>query len=847
MTRALAAERASLVGQCSYQLSLDLAQGRERFGFDVTVDFRSARPGSSTFIDARVASVGRAELNGEELPGDAFDGNTLRLPRLGSTNHLTVSGTASYDRVGLGMHLSVDPADGEAYVYSDLEPDEAHRVFPCFDQPDIKGRFAISVRAPQHWTVIAVEPGEASAPLPDGSRIWTFPPTIPLSPYMLGIVGGPLHSVHAEHRGIPLGLHCARSLREAMDTDDLFEVTRQGLDYFEEVFGVPYPFSKYDQVFCAEKPDGAMESPACVTITDQYLFRGRPTQSQITVRTNTILHEMAHMWFGDLVTLRWWDDLWLNESFASVMANFAVNRATKYRDAPYTATFEAQRARREDQRSTTHPIVVEVPDVQSARLNFDRITYEKGAAVLQQLAAYLGEDAFFAGVKRHLETHREGNAELKDLIGALNQESARDVPSWSRLWLQTSGVNSLRLERGQPGANRRAAVTIVQSGETRAGAGQPNPLRPHQILLGVYGWSGKALRPLAKVPVTVEGERTEVPLEAGLEAGPLLVVNDGALTYAKVRLDPESEATMRSHLAQIDDEMARAVLWDCAWDMVLDAESPAADFLKLVRQHSPAEDDAVLLQHLWNCARGATRRYGDPELAKARESDLAASVEQLLDASEPGSARQNSWLRCFITLATTEAQLQRCLRLLKGRESPAGFELDLELRWALVRSLAARGVIGEDEIEHTRQLDRSTGGETWAAAARAALPDPDSKRWGWEALFQDPSTNSEAARLLAVSLAGVHRDELIRPYYPRLGPDASSTLERRGAEYTFEMLYWLGLSLPPDPELERALQVELAGAELDSGLRRLLTDILEDTQRALRARQLDRQARPRLA
>src|SRR5487761_63737 len=468
LTQLVARERAQLIESVAYFIELDLTLGEERFGFEADLEVTARQPGQGTFVDAELAAFTDILWNGVRLPESAYDGHRIALPGLEQHNSLRVRGEGSYYLTGLGLHHSTDPVDGSTYIYSDFQPFEAHRSFPCFDQPDLKGSFRFRIRAPQDWLVVTAEPGLPEEVDPrDGCRWWWFSPTMPLAPYFVGIAAGPFHRVEAPPGRIPRGLYCAKSLAPYLDSDELFEITTQGLDYFERLFGIPYPFTKYDQVFCPEKVNGAMESPGCVTITDQLLYRGRATARQRSIRADIMLHEMAHMWFGDLVTMRWWDDLWLNESFASLMSAFAVDRATKFTDAWVSfATVNKKLASDHDQLKTSHPVVTPVPDVEAVRANFDPITYEKGAAALLQLVAFVGEDNFFAALHSHLIEHREANAEFADLVEALQTESGRDVRGWAESWLATAGINLLRCEiesRLPEATSEIVSAVVVQS------------------------------------------------------------------------------------------------------------------------------------------------------------------------------------------------------------------------------------------------------------------------------------------------------------------------------------------------------------------------------------------------
>jgi aminopeptidase N len=838
LTQASARERAQLIGSVDYVVELDLTGGDQLLSFDARIDFKSLRPGERTFIEAEVANVKEIVWNGRRLPTSDYDGHRIALPELEENNSIRVVGEASYDHTGLGLHRSTDPVDGSVYIYSDFEPYEAHRTFPCFDQPDLKGTFRFRVLAPEDWSVVSAEPGHpGELDAQAGTRWWDFPATMPLAPYVIGLAAGPFHRVQGEHGATRLGLYCAKSLATYLDSEELFLITSQGLDYFEQVFQIPYPFTKYDQVFCPEKVNGAMESPGCVTITDEVLWRGRATTRQGSIRADLILHEMAHMWFGDLVTMRWWDDLWLNESFASLMSNLAVDRATGYTDAWVSfLTIYKSMARSEDQLQSSHPIVTTVPDVEAVRGNFDRITYEKGAATLRQLMAWVGEDNFFAAINSHLTQHRSGNAEFADLVSALQSTSGRDVRRWAEAWLGTVGINLIRCEietDGEQPGGRILRATVAQT----APKTQP-VLRPHRIRLGRFDWSGQELVRVGGVELDIEGPQTEVAELVGTPQPALLLPNDGDLTYAKIRLDQLSLATAEHHLSSVTDDLARALIWDLSWDMVRDLELPAHRFSRMVARHIAKEADTTLVSSVLANFRTATRRYGAPRRGLGLEEGLATEAWQAMSRCEPGSNDQTVWLRAFVGLAASDAQVLLCRGFFDGRDVPAGVSVDAELRWLLVQSLAARGAADEAEIRRALAADPSSTGLVRAEAARAARPTAAAKAAAF-ARLTSPEITVEESRSVSIGLAGVRHEELLAPYVDQLPQMFDDSLANRGAEFTINLGNWLPASIPPSPELVVCCQDNLARKDLDPVLRRIFADLLEDTERFLRARLLD--------
>jgi len=838
LTKGEARTRAELIEAISYYVELDLCRGAERLGVEARLDFSARVPGASTFVEAELAGLDELSWNGAPLSLENFDGRRITLPRLRELNSLRVRGESVYERTGLGLRRSEDPADGSTYIYSDFEPYEAHRTFPCFDQPDLKGTFRFRIRVPEEWVALSTEPGQPEeVDRRDNCRWWGFSPSMPLAPYMIGLVAGPFHGEHARRGATPLGLYCARSLAPYLDAEELFRATRQGLDFYEGLFGVRFPFAKYDQVFCPEMVNDGMESPGCVTITDQVLWRGRPTTRQRSLRADLIMHELAHMWFGDLVTMRWWDDLWLNEAFATLMAVFAVDRATEFQDAWVAfATVNKQLASSQDQLGTSHPVIAPVADVESVRANFDTITYEKGAAALRQLVALVGEPSFFAGLHSFLVRHRESNAEFADLVEALEQASGRDLRGWAREWLETVGMNRLgcRVEtRASSGGSEITRLTVEQS----AAPGQPT-LRTHRVRLGQFDWVGASLERVGAAEVEIQGSETEVGELSGRQRPALLLPNDGDLSYLKIRLDPTSLATAEAHLSSIKESLARALIWDLSWDTVCDLEIAAQRFTRMVISHLAAEADTTLATVVLGNVSAAIRRYGSAHRVVSLESEIASLAWDSMAGCPGGGDGQAVWLRAFIGFATAPEQLARCRGWLLEGGLPEGVSLDGELRWSLVQSLAARGAVGGAEIAAALKADPSSTGKVRAAAARAARPVAGAKRAAWSRL-NSPDATIEEARAIAARLGGWQHEELLLPYLDGLPKLFDQQLARRGAEFTVQMGTWLARSLAPSQPLADVCRENLSRPQLDPNLRRIFSDFLEDTERYLRARALD--------
>src|SRR6516164_2882967 len=639
ITRAETAERARLLRVDSCDVSLDLTRGGELFGSTSVVRFGCAEPGASSYADLIAETVREITLNGVALdPAAACFGGRIALPHLAAGNELRVVADCRYSSTGAGLHRAVDSADGKVYTYTNFEPAYARRVFANFEQPDLKAEFAFHVTAPAHWTVLSNQPAPEPEPVtpagPDGgpAAIWHFPRTPRISTYVTAVAAGEYHLVRESHttpggQTIPLGLGCRASLAAHLDPGDIFQITRQGLDFFTELFQTPYPFAKYDQVFVPEFP-GAMENPGCVTLGEQFLFRSRVTDTMYQVRAEVILHEMAHMWFGDLVTMRWWDDLWLSESFAECCAVLASAEATRFTGA--WTTFSGGRKNwgyTQDQLPSAHPIAANAPTLTEASANFDGISYAKGAAVLKQLVAYVGRDAFFTGVRAYFAEHSFGNATLTDLLRALEQSTGRSLSDWSKTWLETAGPNTLRPEFETGPAGEFTWFAVQQEAPERHPV-----LRPHRIAIGLYdrvdgapGPDGEpeALLRTQRVEVDVSGARTPVPELVGVPRPDLILLNDDDLGYALIRFDPRSLATLASSIGAFADSLARTVCWSAVIDMVQQAELSLPTFTAMLCTGMGAEQSVSLLQTLHEVAAQAIRRFADPQWVPRGKQQLA--------------------------------------------------------------------------------------------------------------------------------------------------------------------------------------------------------------------------------
>jgi aminopeptidase N len=838
LTRAEAQERARLIDVESYHVELDLTGGDATFGSVTTVSFRCASPGAATFIDLTAPAVHEITLNGTRVDIGSFDGNRIVLDGLAESNELRVAAECAYSRSGEGLHRFTDPADGAVYMYSDLETFDAHRVYACFDQPDLKAAFQLDVTAREGWQVISnMAPQTQTAAPGTKAELWRFPPTPVLPTYVTAVAAGPYHVVRDEHGGIPLGIFCRQSLASFLDPDEIFEVTRQGLDYFHSQFGVRYPFSKYDQLFVPEFKAGAMENAGCVTFVEAYVFRSRVTDTYRESRGETILHEMAHMWFGDLVTMRWWDDLWLNESFATWAGTVAQAEATRWTHA-WTTFAQAWKAwsYRQDQLPSTHPISADIPDIAAVEVNFDGITYAKGAAVLKQLVAHVGSENFLAGLRRYFGKHAWGNAVLGDLLAAVEETSGRELSDWSKKWLETAGVNTLRPEFECDAEGRFTKFAVLQD----APASHP-VLRPHRIAIGLYERDGAALTRRGRIEVDVDGERTDVPELAGVRRPDLVLVNDDDLTYAKIRLDEESMRTLATGISGFTDSLPFALCLAAAWDMCRDAELAARDYVHLVLSAVGAIKDVTVAQTMLRQAANAARRFADPTWTASGLELVAGQVRDLLQRAEPGSDLQLAYTQALASVASSDDDVALLSGLLAGSAVIDGLAVDTELRWLLLYRLVSRGAAGRAEIDAELVQDATDAGARHAAACRAAIPDEAAKQEAWRQVTSGSLSNA-TFRATLDGFAGPDTDEdLLAPYtlqFFDVVRDAWRDWSPDMAQYFAERAYPMW---QVSPEAIRYADEYLEQADLPPALRRLLVEGRDDVARALRCRARDAQ------
>ncbi|WP_426169214.1 aminopeptidase N [Microbacterium sp. DWRC1-3] len=818
LTREETAARSAAVTVHRIRVELDLtgAPERARTGFPTVTTLEFSSTVDATWLDFVGEGVQRVCVNGvdQEI---VYDGARISLSGLVDSNVVRVEAIGAYSRSGEGLHRFHDPVDDETYLYTQYEPADSRRVMACFEQPDMKAEYTFVVDAPSGWEVLSNQ-SPTHTDLGVGVQRVEFAPTLPISSYITAVAAGPYSRVDGEWRrddqSVALGVFVRRSLAAHLEAEEILEVTRQGLDFFTDAFAYPYPWGKYDQIFVPEYNLGAMENPGLVTFTESYLSRGAATDAQRAARANTILHEMAHMWFGDLVTMTWWDDLWLKESFADYMGAHASAVATRYHDA--WVTFAASRkawAYQQDQLPTTHPIVADITDLEAAKLNFDGITYAKGAAVLKQLVTFVGDEAFFEGARLYFAANAFGNTTLDDFLVQLSAVSGRDMSDWSAAWLQTSGMSTLWTETEADGRS-----ILVQT----------DP-RPHRLRIGLYERvDGRVLRREQR-ELDVVGERTEIDLPDA----DLVLLNDDDLTYVKARLDARSLATVEESLSAIDDPLARALVWSSLWNATRDGELAAARYLEIVRTHAPAESNIGLLTGVLANASYTIRHFVAEASRDQEQQRWVETAWSTLEAADAGSDAQLSWARAFATASAFDDGHQEQVRALLDGQAPEGLVIDPDLRWQLLTALVTTGHADLADVAAEQQRDDTGDGRTAARRARSSRPDATVRREAWDSAWNDLAlSNDHLDAEIGGFRAGGRRDLVSGfddEYFARIG----QVWGARSIEIARRLVVGL---FPAGDSLEPVDAWLAANAEAPAALRRLVIEQRDHLARELRVR-----------
>ncbi|WP_299574013.1 aminopeptidase N [uncultured Williamsia sp.] len=853
LTRDAAVERAQTVTVTGYTVDLDLtdgsgAPGERTFTSTSTITF-DATAGASTFVDIVADSITSATLNGSSLDVSDYSAEDgITLPDLAEQNELTVVAQCLYSNTGEGLHRFVDPSDDAVYLYSQFETADAKRMFACFDQPDLKSTFALTVTAPQDWQVISNAAEDETLAAEPG--VHRFRPTEPLSTYLVALVAGPYarwEDVYSDDDvTIPLGVYCRASLADHMDPERLFTETKQGFAFYHRNFGTPYPFGKYDQLFVPEFNAGAMENAGAVTYLEDYVFRSKVTKALYERRAETVLHEMAHMWFGDLVTMRWWDDLWLNESFATFASVLCQAEATEYASAWTTfATVDKSWAYRQDQLPSTHPVAADIPDIAAVEVNFDGITYAKGASVLKQLVAYVGLEDFLAGLRDYFTAHRFGNATFTDLVGALERSSGRDLSDWGDQWLRTTGINGLRPEFTVDDDGAFKSFTVVQTG-AEPGAGET---RMHRFAIGVYDDEDGKLVRTHRVELDVEGERTDVPALVGVARGAMVLLNDDDLTYCTIGFDDDSWRVATDRIADITESLPRTLVWSAAWERTRDAQMRPRDFVDLVLRGVGAETEIAVLQRVLMQAQTAVDRYADPEWAvQTGWPSFAGRMLELARAAEPASDHQLAFVGALLGGLVTDDVVEVLRALLDGDDPQTvglpGLVVDTDLRWSIVTALSTAGAVDSDPastpvIDEEARRDNTAAGARKAETARAARPLAEAKEHAWQRVVEDDSLSNTVGRAVIAGFARPGQEHLLEPYVEKYFAAVGDVWRRRSSEVAQSVVVGLYPQWAIDDDALARADEFLAG-DHPPALRRLVLEGRDTVARSLRIRRADR-------
>ena len=853
ITREEATLRSGVVKAGAYRVTVDVtgngvADPERTFTSHTELDFVSQ--GGSTHLDVIADEIRSATLDGSPLPTDEFDGYRLPLKDLTEGSHTIVIDTVCrFSRTGEGLHRFVD-TDGKIYLYSQFETADARRMYATFEQPDQKATFQLTVLAPAHWNVFTNSRSVAGELIGEGIARFEHAPTPVISTYITALVAGEYHVVRGQITSaaglLPASVACRASMAEFLDADRILETTQRGFDVFESTFGVPYAFDSYDQIFVPEFNFGAMENAGCVTFRDQYLFRSRVTAREMEARDNTILHELAHMWFGDLVTMRWWDDLWLNESFAEWASHFAADKiAEKYgTGANPWASFSNERkawAYLQDQLSTTHPIAADMSDLEKVEQNFDGITYAKGASVLKLLVSFVGIEAFAKGVGSYFRKHAHGNTTLTDLLSELETASGRDLSWFTGQWLESAGVNTLRAEFEVDETGTFTRFAIVQT----APEAWPT-LRTHRLGIGIYANTDNGLERVDYVETDISGERTDVPDLVGRPRRDVVLLNDGDLTFAKVRLDEMSRNTLVNGIDRLADPLARAVTWSLFWDSVRDAEIAPQELVSLALQGIGSEKDMAAITTVLAQAAACSGRFMAPELREAANMKLVTGLAGLLKDAEPGSDAQLIIAKTLIGVARSESACELIRGWLQNEEVPTDLAVDTDVRWLIVATLARRGVFGEEEIATELERDNTNTGAERAAGARAGLPTVEAKAEAWRLATADPDIPNETHRSIAMGFISYGQEDVLAPYVDAYAKLAEAISKRedgwdtRGYAAIGAALRWLFPETLATADVVERFRRYLAEGEPTDQVRRLLSERLDEAERNLRVQERSR-------
>ena len=786
LTREEAEARVARVSAVSYDIAIQLQRGAPTYHGDVTIRFTLSGRGD-TFLDYRGKTIEELRVNDRALQ-PTWSGFRLLLPAdalKDGENLVAVRYENEYDHTGDGLHQFTDPEDGEEYLYTNFEPYESHRLFPNFDQPDIKAEYTLTVTAPSEWELISNSREIATEPTDEGRVRHQFERTRPFSTYLFALIAGPYHVFRDTHGDIPLGLYCRKSLVKHMDTDEFFTVTKQGLDFYASFFDYPYPFTKYDQIFVPEFNAGAMENVGAITFSERMVFRDPPTDNQRLGRAEVVLHEMAHMWFGDLVTMKWWNDLWLNESFATYMAYLSMHEATRFKTAwqAFNSGMKAW-AYRQDQLVTTHPIAGEVADTDQTLLNFDGITYGKGAAVIKQLVAAMGMEGFRDGMRRYFRRHEFGNTTLSQFLDALQEGVGRDLHQWARLWLETASLNTVAAGWSTDG-DRLTALSLTQT----APEAYPT-LRPHRLDVALVRDADGRVS-IDTLPAEIDGAQTEVADAGGRPAPSLVVPNHNDHAFAKVALDEVSLTYVREHLERVDDALLRQLIWQSLWNMVRDQQLRSQDYLALVAGKITTEKDKELIETVLANVSAAIARYVPEDRKEAEAHRFFGVAWDALNGAPQGDL-QIIWARTLIGLALSPDDIRKAARLADGELTVPGLTVDQDMRWEIAARYVAYGIEeAQARVSAELQRDPSDRGQRAELRCRTSVPDPVVKGEAWDRFLGEGYGSLHLTRAAMGGFQWSVQRPLIEPYVERFFQGVSDVFEKR--ENEFARTYFAGM------------------------------------------------------
>lgn len=832
--------RAKTITVSSYEISLELEKNKKTFRSVSKIKFL-ATPQSESFIDAITHKIEKIVLNNTPLAIENFSTkHRITLPNLQDKNELLVVAQFDYMNTGEGLHRFVDPVDEETYLYTQFEVPDARRVFAVFEQPDMKANFTFNVTAPKEWKIISNSPTPVAKPINKTHAIWNFAPTPKISSYITAIIAGPYQSEHSEYVNqngtkIPLGIFSRKSLAKHVDANNIFEITKNGFKFYEENFQTPYPFTKYDQIFVPDFNAGAMENASAVTFLEDYIFDSKVTEATIERRTITILHELAHMWFGDLVTMRWWNDLWLNESFAEYMSTLATAEATQWKDAWSTfAATEKNWAYRQDQLSSTHPIVAKINDLEDVLVNFDGITYAKGASVLKQLVSWVGKEPFMLGIKAYFEKYAWKNTQLEDFLAELEKASGRNLKAWAEQWLETAGVNTLK---SKISVNEHKKITNFMITQT-APKNHPT-LRQHRLAIGFYNLVDNKFVRTKKFEIDISGSETEVNSIVGFTKPDLVVINDDDLTYAKIRFDEESLKTIHKNFKNLTNSLTRTLIWNSLWDTNRDGQTAPHKYVQFILENIKHETNSSMRSVLLKQLATTIDLYLDRTKHKETIVNTAQCLWQLSKDAIAGSDAQLQFIKMFANYAHTKEFAHIVQQLLENKLKLPGLIIDTDLSWHLLNCLVTAGYATEEAIMKQFATDKTANGMQELAYAKATIPSLETKKHTWDSMLTTELTNS----ILASTIAGfteVVDSKLLEPFVDLYFAAIKKVWETKTYEIAQQIIFGLYPTVLANQGLvdqtEKWLQENI---DANPALQRLMLENLDGVKRALVAQKAD--------